>query len=58
MTPHSHDAAAEPIAHWRPAAVAISFAVLTVTALGQVAIFMMSGSVALLGDTCTTSPMP
>ncbi|MFI7611617.1 cation diffusion facilitator family transporter [Nonomuraea terrae] len=56
VTPHSHDAAtrtdqALETSRRGMRTLAISFAVLTVTALAQVVIFMMSGSVALLGDT-------
>ncbi|GES20548.1 cation diffusion facilitator transporter [Acrocarpospora pleiomorpha] len=56
VTPHSHDAAARTdhaleTSRRGMRTLAISFAVLTVTALAQVVVFMMSGSVALLGDT-------
>ncbi|WP_327585213.1 cation diffusion facilitator family transporter [Nonomuraea sp. NBC_00507] len=56
VTPHSHDAAARTdhaleTSRRGMRTLAISFAVLTVTALAQVVIFARSGSVALLGDT-------
>jgi cation diffusion facilitator family transporter len=56
VTPHSHDAAARTDQALETSrrgmrTLAISFAVLTVTALAQVVIFSRSGSVALLGDT-------
>jgi cation diffusion facilitator family transporter len=56
LTPHSHDAADRMDGALRTSAlglrtVAWSFAILAVTALGQLAVVALTGSVALLGDT-------
>ncbi|MEV7908172.1 cation diffusion facilitator family transporter, partial [Streptomyces anulatus] len=56
LTPHSHDSADKTDAALESSSrgmrvLAVSFAVLTVTAVAQAVIVALSGSIALLGDT-------
>ena len=61
LRPHSHDAAdwMDPALEGSTAgirALKISLVVLSVTAIAQLAVVLITGSAALLADTCTTPP--